>query len=459
MSNVKVETGAEKQKRLYKQYIQDKRVVIVDAQAYSRAALAQTLVDLGTPSSRIDLTRTFDEAKQLLQQRFADIVISEFDLDAGNCGLDLLHWQRSSNKESLKSLFILVTSNTSQAAVARAAEEDVDGYLLKPYTMDGLRNSIMRYAVIKAYPNEYTQMIEQGKEELAKKDIEKALEIFQKATTLDSKPALALFYHGQAEEIKKTLSNAESDYSKGLSYSRIHYKCLIGLFELFYEQSRNREAYEVVRKIAQYFPANPDRLATVLRLAVINNAYEDIEKYYQLFCKLDKRNESLIRYVCAALIVCGRYYLLKKSPSRAIELFNKAKATGARNPRLLKEIITALLEYDMVVEAEEFLKAYPPDQRGASVYFALEYLVFDRKSSLGASLGKGKELLAKGLQEPMLFEVMIKRSLEAKHDDSAEQLYEKACKLWPEQKEHFEKKYQEAKTAIASASSKSIPKK
>ncbi len=84
---------------------------------------------------------------------------------------------------------------------------------------------------------------------------------------------------------------------------------------------------------------------------MINEAYEDIEAYYQLFKKLDRRDEKLVRYVCASLVVCGKHYLQKHVVSRAIELFDKAKITGMRNPRLLKEIILSLLHHDLVDKA------------------------------------------------------------------------------------------------------------
>lgn len=438
MADVKLESTSEKQGRLFREYIQKKKVLIVDTQGYTRAALAGTLGELGAPMANMTLCGNYAEALSSIKTACPDILFAEYDLDGGRCGLDLLVEQRKSNGDTRKSLFFLVTGNNSQAAVAKAAEEDVDGYILKPYTLDGLRTSVMKHALLKVYPSEYTRTIDAGKRLLEEKQFDQAMATFDAAMALDPKPALACFYHGQTEFLKETLANAEKDYAKGLGFNKIHYKCLVGLFDLLMSQKRTKEAYDVVRQIAKVFPANPDRLATVLRLAVMNGAYEDIERYYQLFCKLDQRNEVLIRYICAALVVCGKYYLANRNPGRALELFNKAKATGLGRPKVLREIISTLLVNEYTGEAAEFLKSYPAEMLSSEAYQALKYAVTEPSLELGASVAQGRELLAKGIKDPMLFQVMIERSVQANFEDHGKQLLDEACQLWPEQRKDFE---------------------
>jgi tetratricopeptide (TPR) repeat protein len=212
---------------------------------------------------------------------------------------------------------------------------------------------------------------------------------------------------------------------------------MVGLFELFTEQKRNKEAYEVVRTISRYFPANPDRLASVLRLAVVNEAFEDIERYYHLFTKLDHRNEMLVRYVCAALLVCGKYYLQKRENTRAVELFSKAKASGARNPKLMREIISALAQYELYVEAEEFLRAFPAEAQGSDDYVALKFAVGERLLPDGESIAQGRELVKRGVQDPLLYLILIRKSLKVGYADHAAELVQHAVRLWPAREAEF----------------------
>lgn len=91
------------------------------------------------------------------------IVITDFNL-SNRCGLDLLQRQREQCPDAKECLFVLITGNTSQSALAQAAEEDVYTYLLKPYTIDIFRKSIARAVEAKLTPSNYTRLINEGKE-------------------------------------------------------------------------------------------------------------------------------------------------------------------------------------------------------------------------------------------------------------------------------------------------------
>jgi tetratricopeptide (TPR) repeat protein len=407
--------------------------------------LQRALTELGASKDQIKLYSSFANAQTGITASCPDILLTEFDLEGGACGLDLLVSQRKANHQSKKSLFMLVTGNTSQAAVARAAEEDVDGYIIKPYSLDGLRISLMKYAVEKMTPDGYSMLIDKGKEKFDAGQMDEAFKIFAEAKMHDPKPALACFYQGLIEESRKTPNHAESNYQAGLDHNRIHYKCLVALFDLLLSQNRNKEAYDVVRRIARYFPANPERMSAVLRLAVINEAYSDIEAYYQLFKRLDHRNETLVRHICAALIVCGRYYLKKKTNSRALELFDRAKTASPRNPRVLKEIISSLLQYNLLKEANQCLSAFPADFRGTPEYAALHYAVTEREAPADISIEFGLDLIARGNCDYLVYSTLIRRSFQAGRNEDAEELLAEALSSWPEKAEELRKLAKDAR--------------
>ena len=342
----------------------------------------------------------------------------------------------------------MVTGNNSQTAVARAAEEDVDAYLLKPYTSAILRQQIMKTALTKISPSEYSSKLNEGKEFMKGGELDKAIASFNQAVKLDQSPALAFYYIGYVNQVKKVLDAAESNFGQGLVLNKIHYKCMVGLFDLLQDQKRYGDAYEVAKKISQYFPANPQRLTQVLKLAVFTKNYEDVERYYQVFTKIDVRNEEVVRYVCAALVVCGRYYLQQKVQSRALELFKKAAITGAGRGKTLGEIIMTLVEFHLPKEAEAYLARFPADQQNGGVYHGLKLLISDEQAGPAAGgiiIGAGRGLIAKGVQDPLLYEVMIRRSLKESLRDAADSLLADASKLWPDKKPHFDQVYDEYK--------------
>lgn len=425
----------------FKKYLAVRKILIADPSASARSGIFKVFSELGAKTSQITLVNSFENAVAQIEALKPHIVISEFELGR-KCGLDLLQSQRAANPASSKEmLFILATGNTSQSAVARAAEEDIDAYILKPFTVEVVRKTIMKAALNKIKPPAYVVKIEAGKKLLEENKVDEAEAIFQEATALDPAPSLALYYLGQIKFLRQIMGEAKGRYGKGLEFNKIHYKCLVGLYELLSSQKEHAEAYEVVKRVSQYFPANPKRLAEVLRLAIINAKYEDVEKYYSIFCNIDERDETLIKYVCAALVVCGRFYLSGKHVTRALELFQKAAATSAGRTKILKEIITALLEFDRAKDAATYLQRFPPDTQSGDEFKLLQFRVLNAQGNVAAAIERGRELLQNGVVDEHLYAIMLQRSIEAKLTNAVENLYYQAIEKFPKRKAEFEAMY------------------
>jgi two-component system chemotaxis response regulator CheY len=423
--------------KIFQKYIEDKKIVIADTSAVSRTSLAGLLNSMGAKQGNISLVPNYQMAEAEIENRKPHIVICDYDLGK-KCGLDLLQMQRQQNPDFRNSLFILVTGNTSQSAVAKAAEEDIDTFILKPFTADTLRASILKTALAKIDPPQYVKVIERGKNELADGKFDDAIATFEYARTLDPLPSLACFYLGQANLLKAMFDGAQGSYQKGLEYNKIHYKCMVGLYEVLMTKKMHTEAYDVIKRISHYFPANPQRLTAVLRLAIVTKSYDDVERYYRVFTNIDTRNEEMIKYVCAALVVCGKYYLQKNFGTRALELFQKAAATASGRTRILREIVLSLVEYGMVKEAEKFLQRFLPESRTGPDFSAMELLVLDKTAHRSTVIEKGRELLTKNIFDPVIYQILIRKSVEAGLIPAAEDLVRTARQRWPDQGEQFE---------------------
>src|SRR4051812_20395811 len=113
----------DKQAELFAAYIQKRKIVIADVSSGARTGLAKSLVDLGAKMNNITLATSYENAVSAINEKKPDVVICDYQLGP-RCGLDLLADQRKVRPESKECLFVLVTGNTSQSAVAQAAEED-----------------------------------------------------------------------------------------------------------------------------------------------------------------------------------------------------------------------------------------------------------------------------------------------------------------------------------------------
>jgi len=428
-----------KETKIFAQFLSTRRILIADPSAAARSGMYRIFADFGVKPSQIVLVNAFSQAQEQIKEFKPHIVLAEYELGK-RCGLDLLQSQREQMpKETKEMVFIVMTGNTSQSAVAKAAEEDIDAYVIKPFTPEVVRSTIMKAALLKIRPPEYLQRIDAGKAELDAGNIENAEERFTEALALDASPALAHYYLGQVKYLKSIMAEAKGSYQDGLSLNKIHYKCSIGLYELLMKQKSHAEAYEVVKRISQYFPANPKRLAEVLKLAIINGKYEDVERYYSVFCNIDERDDTLIKYICAALVVCGRYYLGTNSRSRGLELFQKAAATGTGRSKILKEVVQALLDFNLTKDAKTYLDRFPPGEQSAPDYLLLKFHVLDQEGNKNAIIEFGRQLIGKGIHDEKLYEVMIQRSIETKMHRSIEALHSAATTHFPEKKAHFDK--------------------
>jgi CheY-like chemotaxis protein len=421
----------EPSKKALVEYFGKHRILIADSNASSRTGLARAITELGARPHMMTLVDSFEWAQQILEQSQPTMLITDFNL--GSVGaFDLFQHPKYSAMPMQERLSIVVTNNTSQAAVAQAAEGDVDIYIAKPYSLEGFWSALNSAAASKLRPTEYLKTIEDGKRHLAESNLGRAMEMFERATTLDGKPALAYFYHGYAKALGNALEDAQTSYRKGLEYNRNHYKCLLGLYEALMNQKRNTDAYIVLRQITRHFPLNPKRFRSVLWLAITTGHYEDIEQYYQIFLELDEKNEELVRYTCAALITAGKFYLRNGQNDRAISVFQKAGVSAGGKVQFLTEIITTLVSANMADEADKYLRRFPKETKESVEYLSMDYLVMSKMMPIQVLLDHGRKLLREGRHHSLIDKILVSTMRQAGLTDSADCLALDAARRWPE---------------------------
>lgn len=394
-------------KELFKKFLEENDVLIVDKNPSSRNRLLKTISDLGSKRHMIHSVGSMIEAEDIINTKKIGLVLSDYFIGGGS-GFDLFKKVRENHPDSKNLCQILVTSNISQTAVAKAAEEDVDSFIIKPYTIQIIQESLINAVNAKIYPSEYIVKIEEAKLAMEKTQFEEAIVLLKEAMTMHSKPALALFYMGQAEYLRKALSEAEGSYSKGLSFNNIHFKCLIGLYELFLQENKLQQAYQVVKKVAKFFPANPDRLTQIVRLAIQTEHYEDMPYYYDIFTTLDERSKVLINYIGAGLYISGKHQLINGNVSEALRCFECVAVSCSEFTKFLRAMITVMVENNLVGEAESFLSRFPSGSLDHDDYLVSEYLIFSQKNKdPNFSVRRGLDLYNKKIRDYMCMKEMI----------------------------------------------------
>ncbi|HTL13439.1 MAG TPA: response regulator [Bdellovibrionota bacterium] len=419
-------------------WLASRRILVADVGASTRTSITRVLQDLGARSGHLKTVNGFAAAVEALADHRPHVVVCDYHL-GGNCGLRLAPLLRRLHLEDRDRLFVLVTINSSQSAVAEAAEEEVDRYVLKPFTHESLRDYLFQAVLAKLQPGPYLGRIERGKSLMAKGEMDHATLLFTEATVYSEKPSLAYYYLGKAYQAQGLVKDAEENFRAGLVFNDIHYRCLSGLFELLRSQERCEEAHEVMRVLLERFPVSPGRLDAAVGLALETGQYEHVHRYFEVYTSLEYRPATLAQRVSRALVEGGRHFLTHSKFQEAVEAFQRASITGNKHGKVLRRIITSLVEHGRHQEAEHFLKDFAPEHQKGVDYLSMDLLVSSAVGALSRTIDQGRKLLRSGVHDPDVYETLIRTSLKAGLRESAEGLVYDAVRLWPDERDRFER--------------------
>jgi CheY-like chemotaxis protein len=420
-------------KEIFKSFIEKNDVMIIDKNASSRSRLLKIMVDLGCKRHMIHTAGSITEATEIINTKKIGVVLSDYSIGGGS-GFDLFKLIREREPDNKQLTLILVTSNISQTAVAKAAEEDVDSFIIKPYTVESIQNNLVSTIANKVQPSEYILKIEEGKQLINNGEYLEAIEVLKKAIPLHSKPALALFYIGQAEYLNSQADEAQGSYNKGLNFNNIHYKCLIGLYEIFMRDGKLHEAYQVVKKVAKYFPANSDRLTQVIRLAIQTEHFEDMQFYYEIFTSLEERSSLMINYIGAGMYISGKHSLLNKNTETAFQYFDNVAVSCSEFSKFIRAIVTVLIENEKTDQAEKYLSRFTPEDRDGEDYLISDYLVDSvRIQEQTILVKKGLELYNRKIRDFDCMKIMVEAMTKCEYkEDRIMQFKIEMLDLWPD---------------------------
>ena len=124
--------------------IQDLNFLIVDDYESMRMLLAENLDGLGI--EKIEFAKSGNEAYSFLKSKFGSdeqiqFVLTDMIMDNGT-GIDLVKLVRSD--ENFKTLPVLmITSKAEIEYVLEASDAGVDGYIIKPWTDEALKDKLL----------------------------------------------------------------------------------------------------------------------------------------------------------------------------------------------------------------------------------------------------------------------------------------------------------------------------
>jgi CheY-like chemotaxis protein len=156
-----------------------RRILIVDDLVEARSSLKKMATILG--GGEIDVATDGIEAMNLIHENEYDIVLSDYNLGRTKDGQQVLEEARFTERLRATSLFIVITGENAIDMVMGALEYDPDGYITKPYTLNMLKERLVRIITVKEELRLVNEAIDLQKYDLA---IKRCLEVLERNTRL-----------------------------------------------------------------------------------------------------------------------------------------------------------------------------------------------------------------------------------------------------------------------------------
>ena len=388
------------------QFLQGQLCLIVEPSQSFSFAIQTTLQQMGVPHSQLYITRRIQDAKRIIEERKPKMLITEYEID-GHFAIDLIELQ-SKQYDLQNRISFINTMNDSDSAVAEASEGEVDGYLLKPFSMSIFKDKIEKVLAQKINPSPYLVKINVGKKFFANNQFDKSLEEFLEAKPLHEKPTLACFLAGQSYQALGDVEKALAEYHEGLKHQPLHYRCLIGEFEALLGVKNYQQAYQLVEPLRKNYPITSKRLGHFFVAAVFTNHFDDLPVLYKLFNRLDQRTPELIRISSAAMMTAGRYFIKENNLDKAAEFFEIGLLISGRNFEFLERAVSEFMKVQAGFRAQKLMTNAHASDFAKSRYLLLEYKVGQLTFSNEELVEKGRKLIDDGYGNPDIYRSVVK---------------------------------------------------
>ena len=412
-------------------FLNDQIALIVEPSNAFFSVIQSCLIGYKMAGSKILFASNYNDAVKMMAEYKPKILITEYMIGK-HFGLALVD-KHDELFDSLSRISIMVTKESSDNAVAEAAEEQLDAYIVKPFSAADMQKRLLEVIKRKMHPNAYIQKIREGKGLSKINNFDGAMALFAEAKNLNPKPTLACYYLGNGFLAQKNYSKAREEFHQGLMYNELHYKCLTGEFDCLMQENQYKDAYRLANVIRSNFPVTSIRLGKFFIAAVHTENFQDLPKLYDLYTNLDYRPPELINLVSVALFTSGRFYIRKKNElANTIKYFEMTANVCGRNIDYIEKIIDELIKFKHISNSEAFLKLVRAEDLGTPKQLQLQFKVGRFILSPEAVIEMGRKIMIDGKVNSEITKVIIQFIVDNGKLPLAESLIVKGVALFPE---------------------------
>jgi len=286
--------------------LQSKRILVIDDFPNVRKSIKGMLTTIGI--KQVQEAGSASQAVTAIRDNHFDVVICDYNLGPGRDGQQLLEEVRFNGTLSFRTVYVMITAETSRDMVMGAIEFQPDDYLAKPFAFETLKQRIVRWFLRQKTMDKLFRALDNKNHE---KIIEQALIIIEK------EPRFKAFAQKKAIESYIVLK-----------------KCA-----------------EPIKMIDQ-INANRDQSWTKIYLAQIALLQKKLDKSIEILVAAIVKDPNLV----GAYDLLSECYLEKHDDKRAQDTLKKGIQRSPRNISRQKHLGEVSLKLDDVAVASKAFK-------------------------------------------------------------------------------------------------------
>ena len=366
----------------------------------------------------------------MLLEKKPTILITDYEIGNGK-GFEFADLHETLHDDFAR--ISMITSKTkSTGAIAEAAEGQVDGFLLKPFSIEIFRNYFLEIISKKMDPSPYLKLLKAGKLHRNNSEFDKAQQSFEMAKKANPKPALACYQLGELFKMQGQGDLALKQYHEGRTLVPLHIKCFIAEFEFHFAAGNFSQASEMVSDIRTRFPLNAERLIQLFKTVVEVQAYPQLKELYESYRLMDDRTPELIHMAELSFYKAGQDTLASGNVAACLEYFDVGHQLAGRSFSYLENVVDEMLKKNQQTAAEIFLEKALPVDLGSPAFQRLSFRVNRPKLSNEMIIKQGRDLVFAGNATPEIFQIVVQGLAEAGKETLAETTIHKAVEVYPE---------------------------
>jgi tetratricopeptide (TPR) repeat protein len=249
----------------------------------------------------------------------------------------VLKFIKNNSKFMLFTSVLMVTAENYAEEIIEAAEDNVDGYIIKPFVAKTLEEKITKILSKKLNPTPLEKIFREGLVLANKNEYATARTKFEELLVLNANSPRTLRELGKIHVVEEHYDKAEESFKKALEINKDYTKAMENLASLYIKTGKDDDAITILEGAIKISPRNGDRLLMVGNLYLKKGRFKEIIDLYEAAHRLGL---SMIRYDLEVILAAANLEL--KDPARAKEVMKSAIANAVDKEKVKEEMRKAL---------------------------------------------------------------------------------------------------------------------